>query len=221
LNTPKTPKPVKRWRSTTTKVTAPAGTYLSGVDDPHVLLRLGAICGIWSHVEEAMIEFFAFLLGDTQTARPILRSIVNQKARLAVMRGVLQNSPENIARSGDCDLLLDEFGSANKMRNAYIHGLWSNHGNGKTYIREPKEDYWEFSGLREVSVPELDAFIKRLYDLKEKAEAVAVSERNRPSAPAEAVSVSFGEHAVAWRKIPPKLPPQPKKTARGRRQTQT
>jgi hypothetical protein len=45
-------------------VKAPKGAYTSGIYDQYTLMRLGAICGIWTHIEEVMIVFFSFLLGD-------------------------------------------------------------------------------------------------------------------------------------------------------------
>jgi hypothetical protein len=39
-------------------VKAPKGAYTSGIYDQYTLMRLGAICGIWTHIEEVMIVFF-------------------------------------------------------------------------------------------------------------------------------------------------------------------
>jgi hypothetical protein len=64
-------------------VKAPKGAYNSGIYDQYILMRLGAVCGIWTHIEEAMIDFFSFLLGNTAgAARPVFRSIVNREAAL-------------------------------------------------------------------------------------------------------------------------------------------
>jgi hypothetical protein len=191
-------------------VKAPKGAYDSGIHDQYILMRLGAICGIWTHIEEAMIDFFSFLLGHKGgAARPVLRSIVNQEARIKVMRGVLENTWDTVNLSEACDDLLDEFKKVTALRNRYVHGLWFTHQDGKVYLRAPSVDYWDFSDTRRVTTKELDSFIARLYALHEKAGNLPHVESKRPKPDRTAVSVKFGERVIAWQKTPPRLPDGP------------
>jgi hypothetical protein len=194
-------------------VKAPKGAYNSGISDQYILMRLGAICGIWTHIEEAMIDFFSFLLGDKGgAARPVLRSIVNQEARIQVMRGVLENTWDTVNLSEACDDLLDEFKKVTALRNRYMHGLWFTHQDGKIYLRAPSVDYWDFSDTRRVTTKELDNFITRLYALHEKAGNLRDVESKRPKPERTAVSAKFGERVIVWQKKPPRLPDGPGQT---------
>jgi hypothetical protein len=77
---PSTKRP-KRWKSEPAPlVKAPKGFYHTGIHDLYILMRVGAICGMWTHVEETITDFFDFLLGGIETGRPVLRSIVSQEA---------------------------------------------------------------------------------------------------------------------------------------------
>lgn len=191
-------------------VKAPKGAYNSGIYDQYILMRLGAICGIWTHIEEAMINFFSFLLGDKGGAsRPVLRSIVNQEARIKVMRGVLENTWYTINLSEACDDLVDEFSKVTALRNRYVHGLWFTHQDGNTYLRSPSVDYWDFSNTRRVTTKELDNFIARLYALHEEARNLPDAERKRLKPDRTVASIKFGDRVITWQKTPPKLPDGP------------
>lgn len=189
-------------------VKAPKGAYNSGIYDQYILMRLGVVCGIWTHIEEAMIDFFSFLLGGTGgAARPVLRSIVNQEARIKVMRGVLENTWDTVNHSEACDDLLDEFRKVTTLRNRYVHGLWFTHQDGKVYLRSPSVDHFDFSDTRRVTTKELDNFIARLYSLYEKAHNLPDVERKRPKPDRRGTSVvTWGDRVITWQKTPPKLP---------------
>lgn len=97
---------------------------------------MGHIAADWPHVEEAMISVLAELLGGGRgtPAHQIFRSIVNAKARIDVMRNLLEMAEINKNREIYFDEVIDEFKSLNDKRNEYMHNIWMSYNNGDAYL---------------------------------------------------------------------------------------
>lgn len=121
-----------------------------------------------------MAGFFAEMIevDDDASARLIFRSIINQNARIAIMRNLLERSPHHEEKTDFFDETIDEFTALNVLRNKYLHSLWYTHGEtGDVYIEEVAKTYLKFIAKREVPIEEsnqvlarMDALIGKLMD---------------------------------------------------------
>lgn len=102
------------------------GAYRAGITSPEFQSVLGDIVSRWVHLEELMIRFMALLLGNTERppARQIFRSVANNRARIEIMRSLLEESPSNKDKGPEYDAIISEFEAIGKERNKYVHGLW-------------------------------------------------------------------------------------------------
>jgi hypothetical protein len=133
-------------------------------------MRLGALVTAWPFLEEAMADIFRELVGATPNPMPyrhILREIFSAQARIKLMRSLLEKHPLNMAKGDEYDKIIDEFESLNKLRNAYIHGLWSTHESGKIYLSSSEGDQaWFFDNEKEVRLKDIDNMLERMHELK-------------------------------------------------------
>jgi hypothetical protein len=180
MNTPRTKSP-KRWKHfVERKRTTPlvSGHSSLGINNPNFLQRIGAVATAWPFLEEAMADIFRELVGAVPNQMPyrhILREIISAQARIKLMRSLLENHPLNMAKGADYDKIIDEFESLNKIRNAYIHGLWSTHESGKVYLSSPEGDQiWFFDNEKEVRLKDMDNMLERMRELKNSIRSVAM-----------------------------------------------
>jgi hypothetical protein len=114
-----------------------------------------------------MVPVFQDLMGTTDhaTARLMFRSIVNPTIRIAIMRSLLEKSPNHKNKGPHYDELIDEFGALGRIRNKYAHGLWYTlEGNSRVFIEEETDTAHSFLQKREVTDKELDEVTRRFSD---------------------------------------------------------
>jgi hypothetical protein len=101
MSTPRT-RPLKRFGTEPPelRLTLPDGHYTSGLTRSDYAEAIGHLAASWPHVEEAVMRVLASLLGDTHTApaRQVFRSIVSERARIDVMRAILEKGEWNRKR---------------------------------------------------------------------------------------------------------------------------
>ena len=160
-----TPSRRKRYAYEPPKGHVPDGQYTSGVHNRDFAAALGSLISFWPHVEEQMIFVFADLTGsqDRDMARQIFRSIVSQKARLDIMRRLLETAPAHAQKEKFYDDTLSEFSALNRARNSFAHGLWFTHDEThQCYFQEELDGpHQSFTDARKVELAELDACIDR------------------------------------------------------------
>jgi hypothetical protein len=103
------------------------------------------------------VAVLSVLLDDFTTApRYIFRSLINQQARIEIMRNLLQNTARNAHLDSSFDEILNEFASLNHIRNGYAHGIWHSKVEARTaHLAEPMGDHWFFLKYRRVTKKEL------------------------------------------------------------------
>jgi hypothetical protein len=139
------------------------------MDNKEIATLFGQLCVAWPHFEDQMISVFRSLLGvqrgDSETARLLFTSIVNQKVRIDLMRVLLERGRQNKDRGMDYDFILSEFKQLNDLRNKYVHGRWWTHENGDTYLQSDNSVPSFQIRYRKVTARELEAFMQRLNGL--------------------------------------------------------
>lgn len=169
MNTPRS-KPPKRFEPYIPKdkiKNIERGTYSQGIHNDTAAISLGVMVGLWVHVEEAMVQILRELCGDSSPllnfpARLIFRSVVNQQARIKIMRSLLELSMHNREKPIDYDEIIDEFDKLNDQRNKLLHGLWWTRHDGRLYYEEASLDNHSFLTSREVETKEIDDVTKRM-----------------------------------------------------------
>ena len=123
----------------------------------------------WAHLEEEMIAIMASLLGDIRDspARQVFRSLTSEQVRLKVMRSLLEAARMNASKSLFYDEVIEEFASLNKIRNSYVHGLWSTHQETeKVFIAEAtSEEDFPFLANKQISLKQMEDTVKRIIAL--------------------------------------------------------
>jgi hypothetical protein len=129
MNTPRTKRTI-RYPTHKSKATALVhdidGSYIGELVPTEFQAVLGKIVARWAHLEEMMIMFMSELMGETESppARQIFRSVNSTRARIAIIRSLLEESPHNKDKGAEFDAIIDEFASLTSERNNYVHGLW-------------------------------------------------------------------------------------------------
>jgi hypothetical protein len=134
-------------------------------------MAFGLMLSVWPHVEEFMIHVFSDLTGieDHDSARLIFRSIINQNARISIMKTMLEKSPLHADKPEYFDRLIEEFVALNKLRNGYAHGIWrTDDKTNRVYLETETEAYADVAKRREVTADELMSVAKQMVDLREK-----------------------------------------------------
>ncbi|TAJ84546.1 hypothetical protein [Reyranella sp.] len=184
MNTPKSRKP-RRYIAPGLNAD-PAdeeGNYEPSILQPFLAEVMGNILTLWPHIEGHMIIIFSELIGaeDVGNARLMFRSIINQKARISVMKAMLEKSPDHIETSDWYDRIIDEFAALNRIRNIYAHGLWYTHKQTqRLYLDEETDNYESRGPRREVKVAELQALAERMSAFVDALEA-HFTEKGYPS----------------------------------------
>jgi hypothetical protein len=164
MNTPKSRKP-KRYTAPTPSEANDEADYEPGILEPLMAEAMGNILTLWPHVEGHMIFIFRELIGieDMGNARLVFRSIINQNARISVMKAMLEKSPTHAETSDWFDKIIDEFGALNRIRNTYAHSLWLTHKHTQRIYLNEETDSYEWRGpRREVKVDELVTLLNRV-----------------------------------------------------------
>jgi hypothetical protein len=147
------------------------GTYFHGIP-PDFAQIIGHIVVQWALLEEEMIAIMASLLGDIHDspARQVFRSLTSEQVRLKVMRSLLHEAKMNVSKSAFYDEVIAEFASLNKIRNSYVHGLWSTHQEtGKVFIAEATSDEdFPFFANKRIVLKQLEDTLKRIIELARK-----------------------------------------------------
>lgn len=157
MNTPRT-KPVKRLTLSDYWHRKDGQEYLRGIENEQIAKAVGEILTRWPHVEDHMISLFSELttIADLATARLVFRTIVNQNARIDIMRSMLAEAPHNMSLDKWSDHAIDEFASLNSMRNKYAHGLWwTRKSDNVVFLEERSDSYNAFEKRRRISAAEL------------------------------------------------------------------
>ncbi|MCW5698765.1 MAG: hypothetical protein KIT00_02875 [Rhodospirillales bacterium] len=168
MNTPRSKKPKRAPEQTILGPSDPHpdGGYCNAITNPVFSQLLGEIASLWPHVEDVMIAVLGDLAGaDRDAARKIFRSIVNQKARIDVMRALLERSRINRTKSGDYDAIIDEFKALNDERNKYVHGFWMTHKDSGRVFFDEISDAHLVMARREIKGPEMQRIIDRMENL--------------------------------------------------------
>lgn len=166
MNTPKTPKPLVRhdpMRHVAARIHY--GHFTLGVENPTIAEWLGRVITFWPNVEESVVGILDVLMDDhSPTPRHIFRALINQKARIEIMRRLLKDSAKCVALGREFDDAIDEFEALNRLRNAYAHGLWKTQDNTKeVYLATSMEgDDPAFAADRTVTKDELEEAFSRM-----------------------------------------------------------
>lgn len=175
MNTPRAPKPPKRWKPQTKPSPHAEGGYF-GIVEPKAAAAFGFIITYWPHIEEWMIRVLDELLTGERAphmsgrvspaARQVWSSVINAQARIKIMRTLLEKGPQNVAMPGGYDAILDEFDSLNDLRNRLVHGLWMTDHDRKRVMYWPAavEEHTKRQPLR-VTVEELEHVEARMKNL--------------------------------------------------------
>lgn len=168
----KPPDDIRRFRK---------GVHTMAALDHEILVRVGKIATTWPHVEAAMIRLLSGLMGDKldHVAGSVFRSIINQQARIAVMRDLLDNVFINEGRSPIWRETLDEFSDLNAIRNTYLHSMWVTHEDGRTFLSDPGASHRDPRQSRRVTYKELNAVSARMEALVRRVHIVIAAEIRR------------------------------------------
>ncbi len=141
----------------------PGGTYTSGIFAPKISDLFANIVCRFVNLEERMADIFALLLGtpDTTNARFVFRTLKSPRARIDVLETLLEKSPKNAKADTFFDEVIAEFEEINSQRNKLVHGAWTTHDSGKTFVAEFLEEYGLLRA-REITDKELEALLNRI-----------------------------------------------------------
>lgn len=169
MNTPRQHKrfDLERWRSAYwSKFEQGSGHFGLGLVGAEPGAHFALLVTEFTHLEFAMERFLGQLLRvDAATAAHVMRSIISAKARLAMMRAVLERARHTASKPKDFDEILDEFASINKARNSMVHARWfSDLDTGKIYIIRPNDDpmLLDHAAMVEFDIGELEAVRERI-----------------------------------------------------------
>lgn len=193
--TMKTPKEPKRFSSRKKQTNAkprshPDGRYTGSITDASLAAALGQVITQWAHLEDRMIIVMHDLISDEPNlpARQIFRAIINQQARIKVLRALLQRSRRNKGKSADFDAVIDEFSAINDLRNSFLHGLWYTHESGRTFLSEASTEDFHFLEKREVKIEDVWAVTERMNALWDRIGALP--RKSRPGPPIAYIEIS-------------------------------
>lgn len=157
----------------------PYGNYSSGIHNAAIAIELGEFTSYWSHLEAKMIDILRILLGgdDTIPCRQIWYSVINYRARVSMLRSLLETSDINQNRPIDFDTAIDEFQSLSKKRNELLHGLLWTHQDGRVFLQEASADNFSFMQMRELEAKTIATLIERVASLNQTVERLATEAR--------------------------------------------
>jgi hypothetical protein len=149
---------------------APPGEYSESLLNPEVGALVAQVTAEFVHLEGSMAYVLAVLLEmeDPTGAWYVLRSIKSPRARVDVMKDLLEKSPLNVERSAAYDKYLGEFWRINKRRNAYVHGTWYTSCNDNSaWLAEEDEHGVAFMEAHPVRPEDLSQLLTEIKALRE------------------------------------------------------
>lgn len=101
------------------------GHFGLAIEDREIAIEFTLFVTEFNHLEEALERFAAFILQtDGETAAHILRSIASAKARILLLRNVLQRARHNSKKPEVFDCILNDFEKLNDLRNKFVHAKY-------------------------------------------------------------------------------------------------
>lgn len=137
--------------------------------NPVFAVRFAAVVTEFVHLEREMATIAAMLMGDDKpdVAGYIMRSVVSARARVGMLRSLLENAALNRDQPVDLDEIISEFDAINIKRNEYVHGLWSTgRETGRTYLAKKNPHGQVWADETEAVEEELEELIGRIRKLK-------------------------------------------------------
>jgi hypothetical protein len=131
----KKPKQPKRYATPVVHPFTPVGSQFYGIppQSSHAA-EFAYVVTLWGHVEDAMSQVFAFLVGGTLrgsqyepmrwSSRQIFLNLRSNQSRIMMMLDLLGNAPHNKDLPADYNAVIETFGKVNVERNRFMHGLW-------------------------------------------------------------------------------------------------
>ncbi|MDN3572097.1 hypothetical protein [Methylobacterium longum] len=165
MNTPRKKPPIRFGQLGQKIRETPPGRYSQGLHLEHFVLEIGRIVTTFPILEQGMIAVLEDLLGGSAPARQIFFSIVNQQARVKVMRSLLEQSSINEDKSMWYDRILDEFSGISGSRNDYAHGLWWTLDGKRAFISTDESKSTAMFQWREVTLNEIQNVFARMVSL--------------------------------------------------------
>lgn len=146
-----------------------SGTYSMAIANQEVAIEFALLVSEFTHLEYAMERVMARLLGTVDnTASHVMRSIVSAKARVDLMKLLLERSRLNAAKPDSFDAIIDEFWNINQARNRYVHARYqTNDGTGQVYVIFPNKDplVVDDAAMKEFNLPEMASVRLRISKL--------------------------------------------------------
>lgn len=165
MNPPSKP-PIRSNRKRPVTHNLPSGGWAPGIGDPERLALVGMIITQLPYVEERMIVFLARLLGIARgesVARPLFRSLEAERARINLMKALLENAHINAEKPPVFDEVIRIFNTVRRKRNDFAHGLWKTHKTGLVALTKATSDPWGgWANTREIRKRELQDDLKRI-----------------------------------------------------------
>jgi hypothetical protein len=143
----------------------------------------------YSHAEEELIELLYVLIGshDRGVARQIFRAVAGDKARLDIIRSLLEKTRRNAQRTREFDDALKAFEVIKQKRNHWIHGLWYTHDDScTTYLSDDMTHELPFSRSKPVKLAELESCIREIFAVMASLREIRVRETLLMQADAQA-----------------------------------
>ncbi len=147
MNTPRTKKPkrfdLEAWKAAYWKnLPTRNGRFGLALAHRDAAIQFALMVTEFTHLEHRMEDLAASIFATERgTASHIMRSIVSAKARIEVVKAVLERARHNSDKPQEIDEIIDEFWALNRIRNTYVHAQYqTNEDTGEvTWIR-PQSD---------------------------------------------------------------------------------
>jgi hypothetical protein len=164
---PKQTKPIKRYgREQWASRLSQNGNFSASLADREIAYALAMIVVHYSHAEEELIELMYVLIGsqDRGVARQIFRAVTSDKARLDILRSLLEKTQRNAERAREFDDALKAFEVVKQKRNHWIHGLWYTHeDSGATYLSDDMTHDIPFIRSKPVKLADLESCVREIF----------------------------------------------------------
>lgn len=168
-----TPKKIKRYDGSGPVNVDSLGGFVVPVS-PKFAMWLGLVASEYVRLEHKMVTVFKVLMGieDSDNANASFYSIRAPRARIDLMKDVLEKSRYNQKRPIEYDEILAEFGALTGLRNVYVHANWSmKSGTELGHLRDYSDPANAFNG-KLVTPEELKALVERIQALGQKITTV-------------------------------------------------
>jgi hypothetical protein len=165
MNTPRTQKRGHRLERTLDRPSIEIDEFLatySSTLDKSYLTALGEVVLAWPHVEYALNSLFAHLMGDVsiECAEEVFGALPNNRARLEILKRLLERTEDNRDKPASLDEFLTEFERLNRIRNGFIHAFWwQNKRTGEAICTLQRDNQLGPLDGRTVPVAEIENFV--------------------------------------------------------------